>query len=231
MIKAVQPKRADGVLATLVGVVVMASAACGRSAMMDLPLWRVELDAAGREFRVVQLPFEQASYDMRTNALVRDVQDRNQDGVADRIITYEGRGGARLEESDTDFDGNIDLWETFAADGRRLRSASARFGNRPDRIATYDAAGLLARVEVDSNLDGRPELIQIFEGGRLAENQVDSDGNGLIDRRQDFRKGYLSVEEFDTDEDGTPDLRMTYAKDGSLLKAVVLNPNGRAPRK
>jgi hypothetical protein len=172
---------------------------------------------------MVQLPFEQTSYDLVTHAVVRKVMDRNQDGISDRIVTYEGPAGARSEETDTDFDGIVDHWDTFAADGRRIRSAAAGRGATPDRIATYDSTGKLRQVEIASNSDGRIDLVRTYEGGRLSENRIDSNGNGRTDRIQDFRKGYLSIEDFDTDEDGRPNLRMTYAEDGTLLKAEVLD--------
>lgn len=203
----------------LLGVV---SVGCARSSLTDLPLWRVELDATGREVRMVTLPFEQISYDMETHAVVKDVQDRNQDGVSDRIVTYEGFGGARTVETDTNFDGAVDRWETFGPEGQRMRSATASLGTRPDRVASYDRAGLLSRVEVDGDLDGRFETVRAYEAGKLAEIRIDSDGNGRTDRVQDFRKGYLSDEDFDTNEDGRADLRMTFARDGVLLKVSVL---------
>lgn len=196
---------------------------CARSSLTDLPLWHVEIDEAGREVRMVTLPFQQISYDMSTNAVVKDVQDRNQDGVSDRITTYEGFGGARTVETDTNFDGRVDRWETFGSEGQRLRSATASNGARPDRVATYDRAGRLSRVDTDEDLDGRFELARIYTAGKLTEIQIDSDGNGRVDRIQDFRKGYLSEEDFDTDEDGTPDLRMTFGRDGELLKVSVAN--------
>lgn len=196
--------------------------ACRRSSLADLPLWRVELDPSGREVRLVTLPFEQISYDMVTHAMIRDVLDRNQDGVSDRIITYEGFGGARTEETDTDFDGRVDRWDTFGPEGQRLRSATASNGMRPDRVATYDRAGLLSRVEVDADLDGQFELTRVYQAGELTEIRIDSDGNGRIDRVQDFRKGYLSREDFDTDEDGAPNLRLTFNETGALLKVTVL---------
>ena len=195
---------------------------CRRSSLADLPLWRVELDPTGREVRLVTLPFEQISYDLKTHTMVRDVQDRNQDGVSDRIISYEGFGG-RVEETDTDFDGAVDRWDTFGPAGQRLRSATASNGSRPDRVATYDRAGLLSRVEVDSDLDGRFELACIYQAGKLLENRIDSDGNGRVDRIQHFRDGYLGMEDFDTDEDGAANLRLTFAKDRTLLKVAVLH--------
>jgi len=201
---------------------------CARSSLADLPLWRVEIGADGREVRLVSLPFEQISYDMKSHAVVRDVQDRNQDGVSDRIVTYEGFGGARTVETDTDFDGAVDLWETFGPEGQRMRSATASNGTRPDRVATYDRSGRLSRVEVDADLDGRFELSRVYEAGRLVEVRIDSDGNGRTDRVQDFRKGYMSAEDFDTDEDGAADLRMTFGKDGALLKVSVLHPDQAA---
>jgi hypothetical protein len=189
----------------------------------------VEIQPNGQEARVTQLPFELTAYDMTTHAVIRRVQDRNQDGISDRIVTYQGRGGARVEESDTDFDGVVDRWETFGPEGQRLRSATARRGNRADQIATYDRAGLLSRVEVDSDLDGKFELTRAYEAGRLVENRIDSDGNGRADRVQDFRKGYMAFEDFDTDEDGSANLRMAYGMDGTLLKISVLPPGPSAP--
>lgn len=199
---------------------------CRRSSLSDLPLWRVELDPNGREVRLVTLPFEQISYDMKTHAMVRDVQDRNQDGVSDRIVSYEGFGGARTEETDTDFDGRVDRWDTFGPEGQRLRSATASRADQPDRVATYDRSGLLARVELDADLDGRFETVQIYTAGKLIERQIDSDGNGRVDRIQNFRAGYMSAEELDADEDGAADLRTTFARDGAPLTVSVLR---RAP--
>ena len=112
----------------LVGVIVLIgvafsapSAGFSRTTIVDLPIWRVEPAEDGSERRVIQLPYEQASYDIKTYALLRRVVDRNQDGVSDRIITYEGFGGARVEEIDTDFNGAIDRWDTFGTEGQRLR--------------------------------------------------------------------------------------------------------------
>lgn len=218
-------------LALALILAVMASApwtAFRRSSLIDLPLWRTEPGPGGVETRVVQLPFEQASYDLHTHALVRRVLDRNQDGVSDRIITYEGMGGARIEEVDTDFDGRVDRWDTFGALGQRLRSATARTGGRPDRMASYDRAGRLERVETDADLDGVFEVVQIHENGRLAETRIDSDRNGRADRIQDFRSGYLAFEDFDTDEDGRPDLRLTFARDGSLRSVTTTPARPRA---
>ena len=214
------PDRAPSRLCPL--FVIVLCGGCGRSSLADLPLWHVELDPAGREVRLVTLPFEQISYDMKSHSMIRDVLDRNQDGISDRIISYEGFGGARTEESDTDFDGTVDRWDTFGPEGQRLRSATASNGTRPDRVATYDRAGILSRVEADTDLDGRFELTQIYEAGKLVENRIDSDGNGKTDRIQDFRKGYMSSEDFDTDEDGTSNLRLDFGKDGALLKVSVI---------
>jgi len=214
-------------------VILLLAPGCRRSSLADLPLWRVELDPTGREVRLVTLPFEQIAYDMKSHTMVRDVQDRNQDGISDRIITYEGFGGARTEETDTDFDGTVDRWDTFGPEGRRMRSATASNRTRPDRVATYDRSGRLSRVEADTDLDGRFEINQLYEAGALVEVRIDSDGNGKADRIQDFRKGYLSAEDFDTDEDGAANLRLTFAPNGSLLKVSRFPPpsaDGPGPR-
>lgn len=201
------------------------SAGFRRTSIVDLPLWRVEPGPDGLEARVIQLPYEQASFDLATHNLNRRVLDQNRDGISDRVITYEGLGGARIEELDTDFNGTVDRWDTFGPEGQRLRSATARIGDRPDRIASYSRAGELNRVETDSDLDGNFEHVQIFERGVLAEVRLDSDHNGRTDRVQDYRPGYLAAEEFDTDEDGAPELRMTFSKERALLRVAVLKPS------
>lgn len=210
------------------------SAGFRRTSIVDLPFWRVEPGPEGFEARVIQLPYEQASFDLATHDLARRVLDQNRDGISDRIITYQGFGGARVEEIDTDFSGTVDRWDTFGPEGQRLRSATARIGSRPDRIASYSRSGELGRVETDSDLDGNFEHVQIFERGTLAEVRLDSDHNGRTDRVRDYRPGYLESEEFDIDEDGAPELRMTFAKEGGLLKVVVLKPaspiSGTPPR-
>jgi len=206
--------------ASLIALVCLAG--CRRSSLVDLPLWRVEIEPDGREARVVQLPYRLTAYDMETHAIVREVMDRNHDGVSDRVITYQGMGGARTEETDTDFDGLVDRWDTFGAAGQRRRSATASLGSRPDRIATYDSGGQLARVEIDANRDGQFDLVQVYEDAKLVRVEIDSDGNGRTDRIQDFHEGFLASEDFDTDEDGAPNLRMTYNRDGKLLKVTIV---------
>lgn len=208
----------------MVGGVTLSGPSAGfrRTSIVDLPLWRVEPGPGGFEARVIQLPYEQASFDLETHNLTRRVLDQNRDGISDRIITYEGLGGARIEELDTDFDGRVDRWDTFGPEGQRLRSATARIGDRPDRIASYSRSGELSRVETDSDLDGNFEHVQIFERGVLAEVRLDSDHNGRTDRVQDYRPGYLAAEDFDTDEDGAPELRMTFSKERTLLRVEVL---------
>lgn len=180
---------------------------------------------------MVELPYEKTSYDLDHHTLASKVMDRNQDGISDRLIRYEGIGAARTEETDTNFDAVIDRFDTYGPDGRRLRSASARSGSRPDRIATYDGAGAVSRLEIDTNFDGRFDVVRIYERAGLVEVRIDSDNNGRIDRIQDFRKGYLGVEDFDTDEDGAANLRMTYAEDGTLLKVAILTADPTPTRR
>jgi len=209
--------------ASVVALLWLNASGCQRSPMSDLPVWRVELDGDGREVRLVHLPFEQTSYDLRTHQRLKVIQDRNQDGRSDRIVVYAGQGEARSVETDADFDGHVDRWETFGVDGQRRRSATSDSGDgRPTRVATYGSGGILALIEMDANRDGRFEITQVFENRRLAETRIDSDGSGRVDRVQDHRPGHLASEVFDNNEDGIDDFRMTYSPTGVLLKVEVL---------
>ena len=70
-----------GRVAFSLAIIAASVSGCRRSSLVDLPLWRVEPDPNGREARVVQLPFDQTSYDLTTHAMIRRVLDRNQVGL------------------------------------------------------------------------------------------------------------------------------------------------------
>ena len=200
----------------------VAMSACAQNPIRDLPMWRVDIDASGREVRLVPLPFVHVAYDMKSHQLVRLQEDRNEDGVSDRVTVYEGLGAARAEETDTNFDGVVDRWDTYDAEGRRLRSATATRGAIADRLATYGRDGVLKRVELDVDLDGRFEAVRFYEAGLVVKATVDTDGNGKPDRFQDLRSGYLGFEDVDADEDGSPEIRLRYRPDGALDRVELL---------
>lgn len=118
--------------------------------------------------------------DARRVLLCREV-DRNLDGVKDVVRTYNDRGEAIYEKADTDYDGKMDTWITFAR-GRMGKVEVDNSGDgKPDEFRFY-SEGQLSRVQRDTNQDGKPDVWEIYEKGRLQRMGVDLDFDGHVDR-------------------------------------------------
>ncbi len=127
---------------------------------------------------------------------IRSEVDMNGDGKPDRFVKF--RGGVRASaESDKNFDGKIESWDT------------------------YTPKGSLIRTGRDSNGDGKPDTFkQMLKGRTLVLKEIDRNFDGKIDRRQldqwGERKfgpgiapvpGYIALwKEEDNDYDGKVDV-------------------------
>lgn len=141
-----------------------------------------------------------ASYD-KDGRLVRIASDRNGDGRPETWAVMDGTRLVRLE-ADTDGDGRIDRWEYYAADGDALEKVGTSSANdgRPDTWLFAGTDGAVARVESDTNRDGR------------------------VDKWETYRNGVLESAAFDLAGRGTPDRRLVYRPDGSLVRIEELKP-------
>jgi hypothetical protein len=117
----------------------------------------------------------------RKRVLVCREVDTNLDGVKDVFRTYNDRGEALNELADTNFDGQIDTWITFSR-GRVAKVELDTTGNgKPNEIRFY-VNGKLSRVQLDENDDGRPDVWEIYDDGKLQRRGVDLDRDGQVDR-------------------------------------------------
>lgn len=117
----------------------------------------------------------------RKRVLVCREVDTNLDGVKDVFRTYNDRGEALTELADTDYDGRIDTWVTFAR-GRISKVELDTTGDgKPNEIRFY-VNGKLSRVQIDENGDGRPDVWEIYDDGKLQRRGVDLDRDGHVDR-------------------------------------------------
>lgn len=170
-----------------------------------------------------------ASYDAFTARLIALSADQNQDGRVDQWTYLDGNRPLR-GEGDSDGDGRVDRWEYFDANAQLVRvgTSSRNDGiedtwtyvqpvngvSRIDRSRgrdrhidrrEYIAAEALVRAEEDTNLDGRIDRWDRYEGGRLREAAFDTSfAAGRPDRRvlYDAAGKYVAVEE-DSERDGT----------------------------
>jgi hypothetical protein len=118
--------------------------------------------------------------DRKKILLCREV-DTNLDGAKDVMRTYTDKGEPLNELADTNFDGKVDTWITFAR-GRISKVQLDKSGRgQPEEVKFY-VAGKLARAQRDTNKDGKPDQWEIYDEGRLQRLGVDLDFDGRVDR-------------------------------------------------
>ncbi|RYZ03905.1 MAG: hypothetical protein EOO73_26155 [Myxococcales bacterium] len=118
--------------------------------------------------------------DRKKILLCREV-DTNLDGAKDVMRTYTDKGEPLNELADTNFDGKVDTWITFAR-GRIAKVQLDKAGRgQPDEVKFY-VGGKLARAQRDTNKDGKPDQWEIYDEGRLQRLGVDLDFDGRVDR-------------------------------------------------
>jgi hypothetical protein len=118
--------------------------------------------------------------DRRRVLLCREV-DSNLDGVKDVVRTFNDKGESLRELADSDFDGKIDTWITFARGRMAKVELDANHDGNPDEFRYY-VQGKLARLQRDTNRDGKPDVWEIYEDGALKRMGFDLDFDGHVDR-------------------------------------------------
>lgn len=117
--------------------------------------------------------------DPESMLVVRQMEDRNYDGVQDAWTDYEW-GAAVRRTLDANDDGNPDAWEGYSA-------------------------GRMTSREVDRNDDGVRDAFYRYEGDSLIREEYDSNDDGSVDRSIQYVKRQRVRSEEDTDRDGKMD--------------------------
>ena len=112
--------------------------------------------------------------------LCREV-DTNLDGVKDVVRTYTDKGDPLNEVADTNFDGKMDTWITFAK-GRVVKMRIDHNGDGRGDETRFYVNGQLSRAQIDTNGDGKPDIWEIYDDGKLERRGVDLDFDGHVDR-------------------------------------------------
>lgn len=118
--------------------------------------------------------------DRKRTLICREI-DTNFDGIKDVVRRYNDKGESLHEESDTNYDGKIDTWITFA----KGRLAEMQIDNNHDGKADewkFYSEGRLARIKRDGNGDGKPDVWEIYREGKLERMGVDVDADERVDR-------------------------------------------------
>lgn len=119
--------------------------------------------------------------DERRRVLLCREVDTNLDGVKDVARTFNDKGESLRELADSDYDGKIDTWVTFAKGHMAKVEIDANRDGNADEFRYY-VKGKLARTQRDTNHDGRPDIWEIYEDGELRRLGHDLDFDGHVDR-------------------------------------------------
>jgi EF hand len=135
--------------------------------------------------------------------------DRNEDGKIDRWEYYDDAGVLVKVGFSRKDDGEPDAWAFAGADGevQRIEFSSTGDETKIDRREYYG-----------------PKRLDATEPSVLARVEVDSDGDGRCDRWETYENGSIRTVEYDLDGDGKPDRRLTY--EGTILVLIESNPDG-----
>jgi hypothetical protein len=119
--------------------------------------------------------------DERRRVLLCREVDTNLDGRKDVIRTFNDKGESLRELADSDYDGKIDTWLTFARGHMAKVEIDGNRDGSADEFRFY-VKGKLARMQRDTNHDARPDIWEIYEDGELRRIGYDLDFDGHVDR-------------------------------------------------
>ncbi|HEY5659036.1 MAG TPA: hypothetical protein VIY27_14710, partial [Myxococcota bacterium] len=128
--------------------------------------------------------------------------DTNQDCRHDEFVYYVD-GVAERAERDTDFDGRIDAWVFFEADGKTpaRQDQDVDGDGRKDRWVTF-REGLPSLQLDDRNADDKPDATLHYQGEHPSKLEEDTNFDGRSDRWTSYRDGAVERVELDKNLDG-----------------------------
>lgn len=113
--------------------------------------------------------------------------DFDHDGRKDYVVEYDAKGGKRTERFDFDFDGRFDAaFELHERSGKPAKvQRDSNFDGRYDLVEEYDEDGVLESVERDRNGDSKPDLWEQYLRGKLVAVLYDDNYDEEVDRREE----------------------------------------------
>jgi hypothetical protein len=130
--------------------------------------------------------------------------DANGDGKPDVTLVREG-GREVCRAVDLNFDGKIDSWTYFDANGQvRRRERDYDRDGRIEEISIYQG-GVLIEQHRATNLTHRLDTWHYYKDGQLTRTERDSDGDGVVDQWWEYQSQKCPLIHSDVDGDGRPD--------------------------
>jgi hypothetical protein len=156
------------------------------------------------------------TYDLTTGKLTQITSDRNRNGVMDTWTDMEGARPLR-SRIDQNEDGKVDRWEYYDNQGKLLKVGFSRNNDgKPDSWSFPEPDGTIARVEISSKADEKAiDRWEFYTANQLARVEQDTNGDGRADMWETYEGAALKTAAYDENSDGKADRRLTY-NDGQL---------------
>ena len=154
----------------------------------------------------------QATYDSPTGKLSQLTVNGARDGKPNVTSHMSGTKFISIE-IDADEDGKIDRWEYYDAAQRIERVGISRSNDGTQDAWLIPAVdGSIARIDVSTRRNGKPNRQEFYEKGALIRVQEDTDGDGRVDKWEQYESGALVSVSFDTVGSGKPTTTIDYRK-------------------
>jgi hypothetical protein len=176
-----------------------------------------------------------AKYDPVSGRLKELAFDTTQNGRNDSVGFMDGTHVQRIEV-DEDEDGRIDRWEFYDSKRRLERVGFSRQRNGAlDAMAFYSEAGDVEHIEISTRGDGRFNRMEFYQFGSLARVEEDTNTDGRVDKWETYavdprapagQPGPIMTAAFDDSFRGKPTRRLIYRRDGSGVLRVEFDADG-----
>jgi hypothetical protein len=159
--------------------------------------------------------------------------DTNLDGIKDIVRTYNEKGESLHEQADTNYDGRVDTWITFAGGRISKEDLDSNYDGNPD-VWKYYVGGQLVRIQRDTNGDSKPDRWEFYNAGKLERVGVDLDFDGHVDRWDHDEVARLAAEAADREQgakSAAADAGLAAMGDLTQLSAATAQDGGAAVSK
>lgn len=166
-------------------------------------------------------PAPEASYDPFTRRLIQITVDLNRDGRPDGRTYMDGNRVLRAE-ADTDGDGRVDRWEYYAQSELQRVGTSSRGDGVEDTWTWAPGPDGLRRVDLSRRRDRAIDRREFFRGDTLVRAEEDTNLDGRADKWEQYEGGVLRQVELDlTRSRGRPDRRLLYDAAGRFVTIMA----------
>lgn len=142
--------------------------------------------------------------------VTRGVLDADRDGKPEQIRFFEPDSMVLLrKEQDSNYDGAIDTWNTYANGELAARVRDTDDDGNPDVWEDF-ANGRMTSRTIDRDRDGVADAFYLYAGEILVEERHDANNDGIVDRRIQYENLFRVLAEEDRDRDGAMDVWTYY---------------------